>query len=69
MVASQPSAGLRITDTWKGHDFEPWIAAWDRWQPTFLYTGNHVWLSLSKIKELCRWGRLYLERLGHACRI
>jgi len=40
VIAAQHSTGLNMTDTWKGHDFEPWIAAWDRWQPTFLYTGG-----------------------------
>ncbi|KAF8489573.1 WD40-repeat-containing domain protein [Gautieria morchelliformis] len=40
LIALQSNAGLTVTDTWVGHEFEPWITAWDRWDQNFLYTGG-----------------------------
>ncbi|KAF8587279.1 WD40 repeat-like protein [Ramaria rubella] len=40
VIASQSDAGMSITDTWFGHEFEPWVSAWDRWDQNFLYTGG-----------------------------
>ncbi|KAJ6575121.1 WD40 repeat-like protein [Mycena capillaripes] len=34
------SSGLSISDTWHAHDFEPWIAAWDYWDSSVLYSGG-----------------------------
>lgn len=39
MIAHQLDTGLTVTDTWIGHDFEPWITAWDRWDHNLIYTG------------------------------
>ncbi|KAJ7169893.1 WD40-repeat-containing domain protein [Mycena filopes] len=33
-------SGLSITDTWHAHDFEPWIAAWDYWDSSVIYSGG-----------------------------
>jgi WD40 repeat protein len=27
--------------TWKAHDFEPWIVAWDKWNQNVVLTGKH----------------------------
>ena len=40
LIARQSDAGMLVTDTWAGHDFEPWITAWDRWDQNFIYTGS-----------------------------
>ncbi len=31
--------GLAVTDTWHAHDYEPWIAAWDYWNSSVVYSG------------------------------
>ncbi|KAF7347828.1 WD-REPEATS-REGION domain-containing protein [Mycena venus] len=33
-------SGLSIADTWHAHDFEPWIAAWDYWDSSLIYSGG-----------------------------
>ncbi|KAI0669892.1 WD-40 repeat-containing protein [Trametes maxima] len=33
-------AGLVVTDSWHAHDYEPWIAAWDYWDPHVVYSGG-----------------------------
>lgn len=40
LIARQSDVGMIVTDTWVGHEFEPWITAWDRWDLNFIYTGN-----------------------------
>ncbi|KAI0068187.1 WD-40 repeat-containing protein [Artomyces pyxidatus] len=32
--------GLSVTDTWAAHDYEPWIAAWDYWDTSIIYSGG-----------------------------
>jgi len=32
--------GFSAIDTWHAHDYEPWIAAWDYWDPCVLYSGG-----------------------------
>ncbi|KAI0094898.1 WD40-repeat-containing domain protein [Irpex rosettiformis] len=34
------TSGLTVTDTWRAHDFEPWIAAWNYWNTYAIYTGG-----------------------------
>ncbi|KAJ7630947.1 WD40-repeat-containing domain protein [Roridomyces roridus] len=34
------SFGLDISDTWHAHDNEPWIAAWDYWDSSIIYSGG-----------------------------
>ncbi|GAA5956021.1 hypothetical protein JCM8115_004389 [Rhodotorula mucilaginosa] len=31
---------FEVTSTWHAHDFEPWIAAFDCWEPTTVWTGG-----------------------------
>ncbi|KAI5478338.1 WD repeat protein [Pseudohyphozyma bogoriensis] len=31
---------LEVVDTWKAHDFEPWIAAFDCWNPNVVWSGG-----------------------------
>ncbi|GJJ09473.1 hypothetical protein Clacol_003696 [Clathrus columnatus] len=37
---SEENSGLVVTDTWIGHEFEPWVTAWNRWDRDVLYTGG-----------------------------
>nr|GAT44193.1 predicted protein [Mycena chlorophos] len=34
------ASGLRAIKTWAAHDFEPWIAAWDYWDASIIYSGG-----------------------------
>ena len=34
---------LSVTSTWEAHDFEPWIAAFDCWEPNTVWTGAFVY--------------------------
>ncbi|TFY71817.1 hypothetical protein EVG20_g1211 [Dentipellis fragilis] len=40
LLEPNPETGLRLTDTWHAHDFEPWIAAWDYWDPDSIFSGG-----------------------------
>ncbi|KAH8927263.1 WD40 repeat-like protein [Atractiella rhizophila] len=33
-------SSYRISESWKTHDFEPWIVAWDYWQEGYFWTGG-----------------------------
>ncbi|KAF8216236.1 WD40-repeat-containing domain protein, partial [Mycena galopus ATCC 62051] len=37
---SPTESGLSITNSWHAHDFEPWIAAWDYWDSSIIYSGG-----------------------------
>ncbi|KIJ45579.1 hypothetical protein M422DRAFT_227234 [Sphaerobolus stellatus SS14] len=39
-IVEQTNATYTVTNTWKAHDFEPWITAWDRWDLNRIYTGG-----------------------------
>ena len=47
--------------SWKAHDFEPWVAAWDRWNQSMVFTGKYstarlAWLGKRMMCEgLDRW--------------
>ncbi|KAJ7487605.1 WD40-repeat-containing domain protein [Mycena galericulata] len=32
--------GLSVMDTWHAHEYEPWIAAWDYWNSSVIYSGG-----------------------------
>ena len=31
---------LIVSDKWHAHDYEPWIAAWNYWDNSVIYSGN-----------------------------
>lgn len=31
---------LIVSQSWKAHDYEPWITAWDRWQSNTVWSGG-----------------------------
>ena len=31
---------LGVAETWHAHDYEPWIAAWNYWDPNVIYSGH-----------------------------
>ncbi|GAA6036860.1 hypothetical protein JCM8097_006318 [Rhodosporidiobolus ruineniae] len=33
-------SSFEVTSTWHAHDFEPWIAAFDAWEPSTVWTGG-----------------------------
>ncbi|GAA5857230.1 hypothetical protein JCM8547_009386 [Rhodosporidiobolus lusitaniae] len=33
-------SSFKVTSTWHAHDFEPWIAAFDAWEPNTVWTGG-----------------------------
>ena len=37
-----PSEGsnIGVAETWHAHDYEPWIAAWNYWDPNVIYSGH-----------------------------
>jgi hypothetical protein len=44
---------MEVTETWKAHDYEPWIAAFDCWEPNTVWTGSFrfSFIGHSKIAE------------------
>ncbi|KAJ4486148.1 WD40-repeat-containing domain protein [Lentinula aciculospora] len=34
------SSSVVITDSWKAHEYEPWIAAWNYWDANMIYSGG-----------------------------
>ncbi|KAG9042112.1 hypothetical protein FS837_011344 [Tulasnella sp. UAMH 9824] len=40
-VVGPEDGEMTVTETWKAHDFEPWIAAWDYWsERQIIYSGG-----------------------------
>ena len=33
-------SNMRVAETWHAHDYEPWIAAWNYWDPNVIYSGH-----------------------------
>ncbi|KAJ7181666.1 WD40-repeat-containing domain protein [Mycena crocata] len=48
------ACGLSIVSTWHAHDYEPWIAAWDYWDSSVIYSGAvvHPFLKLPRGDDL-----------------
>ncbi|PPQ64277.1 hypothetical protein CVT24_008415 [Panaeolus cyanescens] len=40
LLQPQEKAGFFVAKTWHAHDYEPWIATWDQWNPSIVYTGG-----------------------------
>ncbi|KAI0724560.1 WD-40 repeat-containing protein [Cerioporus squamosus] len=40
LLRPHESAVLAVTDTWHAHDYEPWIAAWNYWDPNVVFSGG-----------------------------
>lgn len=73
-----PSEGsnIGVTETWHAHDYEPWIAAWNYWDPNVLYSGHYDLVPIRRIlwateiwPSLWRWWWLENERLGQSPRL
>jgi diphthamide biosynthesis protein 7 len=33
-------SSFEVTSSWHAHDFEPWVAAFDCWEPSTIWTGG-----------------------------
>ena len=31
---------MGVSETWNAHDYEPWVAAWNYWDPNVIYSGH-----------------------------
>ncbi|KAI9063069.1 WD40 repeat-like protein [Trametes sanguinea] len=40
VLRPQNGTGMAVADSWHAHDYEPWIAAWDYWNPNVVYSGG-----------------------------
>ncbi|KAJ8522566.1 hypothetical protein ONZ45_g886 [Pleurotus djamor] len=40
LLQGASAGGLVVTETWHAHDHEPWVAAWDYWDPNRIYSGG-----------------------------
>ncbi|KAG5647997.1 hypothetical protein DXG03_007031 [Asterophora parasitica] len=40
LLSPSESGGLSLVNTWHAHDFEPWIAAWNYWDTSVVYSGG-----------------------------
>ena len=55
-VLTVAPSGVQVTDEWKAHDFEAWIAAYDCHQPNIIFTGDSteycLWQKYLKLSEM-----------------
>ncbi|KAF8909028.1 WD-40 repeat-containing protein [Gymnopilus junonius] len=40
LLTPTEGSSLGLTQVWHAHDFEPWIAAWNYWDPNVIYSGG-----------------------------
>ena len=40
VLQPQDGTGMAVADSWHAHDYEPWIAAWDYWNPNVVFSGQ-----------------------------
>ncbi|KAF9056166.1 WD40-repeat-containing domain protein [Panaeolus papilionaceus] len=40
VIRPRDRTGFSVSETWHAHDYEPWIATWDQWNPNIVYTGG-----------------------------
>ena len=40
LLNSFEGSNMGVAETWHAHDYEPWIAAWNYWDPNVIYSGH-----------------------------
>lgn len=38
-IVTDDNGSMTVDHTWHAHDYEPWITAWDLWQPDTVWSG------------------------------
>lgn len=41
-VVTDTDGSMTVDHTWHAHDYEPWITAWDLWQPDTVWSGRSL---------------------------
>ncbi|KAF8807414.1 WD40 repeat-like protein [Phlegmacium glaucopus] len=40
LLKPSKDSNVEVAETWHAHDYEPWIAAWNYWDPNIIYSGG-----------------------------